>query len=84
MVQMDLNWENPVLREKLYEMIRWWLDKGIACFRVDAIIHIKKEPQLASRPADGPDGMCGLQGWARNAPGIDEFLAELRDKAFAG
>ncbi len=82
--QPDLNWENPVLREKLYEMIRWWLDKGIAGFRVDAIIHIKKEPALGSRPADGPDGMCGLQGWARNAPGIDEFLAELRDKAFAG
>lgn len=82
--QPDLNWENPKLREKLYEMIRWWLDRGIAGFRVDAIIHIKKDQDFASRPADGPDGMCGLQGWARNTPGIDEFLAEMRDKAFAG
>ncbi len=82
--QPDLNWENPKLREKLYENIRWWLDRGIAGFRVDAIVHIKKEPALGSRPADGPDGMCGLQGWARNTPGIDEFLAEMRDKAFTG
>ncbi|MBQ3094159.1 MAG: hypothetical protein IJC52_03210, partial [Clostridia bacterium] len=82
--QPDLNWENPKLREKLYENIRWWLDRGIAGFRVDAIVHIKKEPELGSRPADGPDGMCGLQGWARNTPGIDEFLAEMRDKAFTG
>ncbi|MGN0171857.1 MAG: alpha-glucosidase [Acutalibacteraceae bacterium] len=82
--QPDLNWENPKLREKLYEMIRWWLDRGIAGFRVDAIVHIKKDPDLASHPADGPDGMCGLCGWARNAKGIDEFLAEMRDKAFTG
>ncbi len=82
--QPDLNWENPKLREKLYENIRWWLDRGIAGFRVDAIVHIKKEPELGSRPADGADGMCGLQGWARNTPGIDVFLAEMRDKAFTG
>lgn len=82
--QPDLNWENPKLREKLYENIRWWLDRGIAGFRVDAIVHIKKEEALASHPADGPDGMCGLQGWGRNTPGIDVFLAEMRDKAFTG
>lgn len=82
--QPDLNWENPALREELYQMIRWWQDRGIAGFRVDAIVHIKKEPSLASHPADGPDGMCGLLGWARNAEGIDVFLEELRDKAFTG
>ncbi|MBQ4617402.1 MAG: alpha-glucosidase [Clostridia bacterium] len=82
--QPDLNWENPKLREKLYENIRWWLDRGIAGFRVDAIVHIKKEESLASHPADGDDGMCGLQGWARNTPGINDFLAEMRDKAFTG
>ncbi len=82
--QPDLNWENPKLREKLYEMIRWWQDKGIAGFRVDAIVHIKKDEDLASHTPDGPDGMCGLQGWARNAKGIDVFLAEMRDKAFTG
>lgn len=82
--QPDLNWENPKLREKLYEMIRWWQDKGIAGFRVDAIVHIKKDADLASHEPDGPDGMCGLHGWACNAKGIDVFLAEMRDKAFTG
>ncbi len=81
--QPDLNWENPKLREKLYENIRWWLDRGIAGFRVDAIVHIKKDPSLASHEPEW-DGMCGLQGWARNTPGIDVFLAEMRDKAFTG
>lgn len=41
--QPDLNWENEEVRKSLYEMINWWLDKGIDGFRVDAISHIKKE-----------------------------------------
>ena len=40
--QPDLNWENPELREEIYTMINWWLDKGLAGFRIDAIINIKK------------------------------------------
>ena len=40
--QPDLNWENPKVRHDLYEMVNWWLDKGIDGFRVDAISHIKK------------------------------------------
>lgn len=40
--QPDLNWENEKLRQKLYEMINWWLDKGLSGFRIDAIINIKK------------------------------------------
>lgn len=40
--QPDLNWENEKLRKKLYEMINWWLDKGLSGFRIDAIINIKK------------------------------------------
>ena len=40
--QPDLNWENPELREEIYKMINWWLDKGIAGFRIDAILNIKK------------------------------------------
>ena len=43
--QPDLNWENPVLRERIYDMINWWLDKGLSGFRIDAIINIKK-PQM--------------------------------------
>ena len=41
--QPDLNWENTKLREEIYRMINWWLDKGLAGFRIDAIINIKKD-----------------------------------------
>lgn len=40
--QPDLNWENPVLRQKIYDIVNWWLAKGLAGFRIDAIINIKK------------------------------------------
>ena len=45
--QPDLNWENPTLRKKLYDMINWWLEKGLAGFRIDAIINIKKRFRLS-------------------------------------
>ena len=38
----DLNWENPKVRQEIYKMVNWWLDKGLAGFRIDAIINIKK------------------------------------------
>lgn len=41
--QPDLNWENPKLRQELYKMINWWLEKGLSGFRIDAIINIKKD-----------------------------------------
>ena len=50
--QPDLNWENPVVRRKIYEMMNWWLDKGLAGFRIDAIINIKKDLRFADFPAD--------------------------------
>ncbi len=80
--QPDLNWENPKLRQKLYEMINWWLDKGLGGFRIDAITHIKKEPTLSSLPADGPDGMVGCFAPTRNYPGIGDFLTEMRKETF--
>ena len=50
--QPDLNWENPVVRKKLYEMVNWWLDKGVAGFRIDAIINIKKDNNFPSFEPD--------------------------------
>ena len=55
--QPDLNWENPVVRKKIYEMINWWFEKGISGFRIDAIINIKKNLDFPSFPADGDDGL---------------------------
>ena len=52
--QPDLNWENPKLRREIFDMVNWWLDKGLAGFRIDAIINIKKTPAFHSYPVDGP------------------------------
>ena len=56
--QPDLNWENPKLREEIYKMMNWWLDKGLAGFRIDAIINIKKDLRFQDFPANRADGLC--------------------------
>ncbi len=80
--QPDLNWENPKLRRKIYEMIRFWLDKGLGGFRIDAITHIKKMPGLPSGPAERPGGLVGCHAYTRCIDGIGEFLTELRKETF--
>jgi len=80
--QPDLNWENPKLREKLYEMVNYWLDQGLGGFRIDAITHIKKEATLSSLPPDGPDGMVDCYVPTRNYPGIGDFLLDMRKNTF--
>lgn len=80
--QADLNWENPRLREALYEMINHWLAKGIAGFRVDAITFIKKDLSFAIREADGVDGLVKCTKTCRNQPGIGTFLQELNERCF--
>ncbi|MDO4295217.1 MAG: alpha-glucosidase [bacterium] len=81
--QPDLNWENPKLREAVYRMINWWLDKGLAGFRIDAIINIKKVLPFRDYPADRDDGLCSIQRMLADAKGVGEFLGEMRDKSFA-
>lgn len=82
--QPDLNWENPRLREEVYKMINWWLDKGLAGFRIDAIINIKKALPFEkySYPADRPDGMVMPQRMLQDAEGIGEFLGEMHRRTF--
>lgn len=80
--QPDLNWENPKMRAELYEMIRWWLSKGIAGFRVDAINFIKKNQAYPDGFADGSDGLCSCLDFCRNQPGIEVFFKELREQCF--
>lgn len=80
--QPDLNWENPQLREEIYSMVNWWLDKGIAGFRIDAITFIKKDQDYGSLPADGVDGLASIKSKSRNRPGIELFLNELKEKTF--
>ncbi len=81
--QPDLNWENSEVRQEIYRMIRWWLDKGIAGFRLDAIINIKKDLRFMDLPADRDDGMCSPAAMLAQADGIHEFLQEMKREAFA-
>ena len=82
--QPDLNWENPKVREDIYTMINWWLDRGLAGFRIDAIINIKKALPVkgCNYPADRPDGMVKAQRMLRDAVNVGEFLGEMRDRTF--
>lgn len=81
--QPDLNWQNPVLREEIYKMINWWLDKGIAGFRIDAIINIKKDLEWRSLPSDRKNGLVPVLESLVNAQSIEPFLHELNERTFA-
>lgn len=81
--QPDLNWQNPVLREEIYKMINWWLDKGIAGFRIDAIINIKKDLEWRSLPSDRDNGLVPVPKSLVNAQPIEPFLQELKERTFA-
>ena len=80
--QPDLNWENPEVRKELYQMVNYWLEKGIAGFRVDAINSIKKDARYLDLPVDGADGMAYNVEYTLNQPGIEEFLSELAKETF--
>lgn len=80
--QPDLNWENPLLREKLYEMINWWLEKGLAGFRIDAIINIKKDLDFPDFKPDGPDGLAGCWKMVDEVDGVGELLEDLKKHTF--
>ncbi|MEK4825615.1 alpha-glucosidase [Niallia sp. FSL W8-0951] len=81
--QPDLNWENEEVRKALYNMINWWLDKGIDGFRIDAISHIKKEEGL--KDMDNPLGLDYVPSFDKhmNVEGIQPFLEELKNETFA-
>ena len=81
--QMDLNWENETVREKLIDMINWWLDKGVDGFRMDVINYISKEPGLP-QGNDVIGNMMGFHGIEHYyyGPKLHKYLKEIREKAF--
>ncbi|WP_209124673.1 alpha-glucosidase [Alkalihalobacillus sp. BA299] len=81
--QPDLNWENPKVRKDLYEMVNWWLDKGIDGFRVDAISHIKKVPGFPNLPNPMNKRYVPSLKGHMNREGIHVFLEELKRETFA-
>ena len=82
--QPDLNWENPEVRKALFDAARFWLDKGVGGFRIDAITYIKKPAEFKDGEPDGKDGMVGVHFMTANTPGILDFLREFRREVFDG
>ena len=80
--QPDLNWENPAVRQDVYSLINWWLDKGIDGFRVDAISHIKKREVFPDMPNPLNKDVVPSYDGHMNQPGIDKFLTELAAETF--
>lgn len=81
--QPDLNWENPKVRESVYRMVNWWLDKGLAGFRIDAIINIKKDLAFPDLEPDGPDGLAACWKMVERVDGVGEMLEDLKAHTFA-
>lgn len=80
--QPDLNWDNPRVRREIYDMMNWWLDKGVDGFRMDVISLISKDPAF-------PDGTPGINGYAgfnepANGPHVHEYLQEMRREVLDG
>lgn len=80
--QPDLNFENPVVRQKIYAMINWWLDKGVDGFRIDAIANIKKDLTFQSYPPDRDDGLVAPQTMVAHATGLADVLMDLKRHTF--
>lgn len=81
--QPDLNWENPKMKQELYHMINWWLEKGLAGFRIDAIINIKKDVSFPNLEPDGPDGLAGYHRAVEQTHGVGSLLEDLKNNTFA-
>lgn len=73
--QPDLNWDNPDVRGAIYDMMRWWCDKGVDGFRMDVIALISKPEGLGDGEA-GPDGYA--HGVCHSGPHVHEYLREMR------
>lgn len=80
--QPDLNWENGNVRKALYDMVNWWLNKGIDGFRVDAISHIKKREGLPDMPNPKKLDYVPAFDMHTNQEGIHEYLKELKEETF--
>ncbi|WP_281658922.1 alpha-glucosidase [Halobacillus sp. Cin3] len=80
--QPDLNWENEDVREALYSMVNWWLDKGIDGFRIDAISHIKKRPGFPDMPNPKKETYVSSFDMHMNQKGIHTHLQEFKDRTY--
>jgi oligo-1,6-glucosidase len=80
--QPDLNWENPEVRQAVYEMMRWWLDRGVDGFRMDVINLISKDPDLPDGATTGTGGLGNGFPHYGTGPRIHEFIHEMHREVF--
>ncbi|MCO6541069.1 MAG: alpha-glucosidase [Lactobacillus sp.] len=80
--QPDLNWENPVLRNSIYSMMKYWLDIGIDGFRMDVISLISKKQDFPDAPVDYPYNRSYYFG-SSNGPRVHEFIREMNEKVLS-
>ncbi len=81
--QPDLNWENETLRHEVYDMMNWWLDKGIDGFRMDVINFISKEEGLPDAPNPEGKKYAGGGQFYINGPKIHDYLQEMHQEVMA-
>ncbi|MCQ2508709.1 MAG: alpha-glucosidase [Dorea sp.] len=75
--QPDLNWENPVVRKEVFDMMTWWCEKGIDGFRMDVISLISKPAVYADGPINTNDGYSAVGGITANGHRVHEFLQDM-------
>ncbi len=82
--QADLNWENENVRKKVYEMIKFWLNKGVDGFRLDVINLISKDQRFLNDDGSDPRFVPDGRRFYTDGPRIHEFLKEMNKEAFGG
>lgn len=82
--QPDLNWENPEVRRAIYEMMRWWLDRGVDGFRMDVINLISKNPELPDGEVPAHAAFGEGAPYYAHGPRLGEYLQEMNREVFAG
>jgi oligo-1,6-glucosidase len=84
--QVDLNWENPKVRDEIYKAMAFWLNKGVSGYRMDVITFISKSPTfegIKKFSTNRAEMMNGLNGVIFNGPHIHEYLKEMNDRVLS-
>ncbi len=83
--QPDLNWRNPEVRAAMYDVLRFWLERGVDGFRVDVLWHLIKDDRFRDNPVnpdwtpDMPPHKRVLQLYSADRPEVHEIVTEMRD-----
>ena len=81
--QPDLNWENPKLRQEVYDMMTWWGERGIDGFRMDVITMISKDQRFPDGIVHGNEKYGDSSPYVNNGPRVHEYLKEMNQKVIS-